>query len=197
MQRLGFIGSGVMASALIGGLTRTGLFSCDRIIASDPQSHSKERLTQMGVMHTDDNTKVVEDSNIIIIAVKPNVLVSVLNDITKRMDPDILKTKSFISIAAGVSIQTIENCIPNAKSVIRVMPNTPCLVGECAAAYAVGTKTTADDSLTCETIFNAVGSISQVSEKLMDAVTGLSGSGPACTHIQCDCSRAYSIFLCL
>lgn len=105
-----------------------------------------------------------------------------LLEMASRLGPEKLATKSFISIAAGISISDIEACLPSARSVIRVMPNTPCLVGQSAAAYASGSKSSAEDKKTCESIFRAVGTISEVSEKLMDAVTGLSGSGPACTY---------------
>lgn len=93
-----------------------------------------------------------------------------------------LSQKSFISIAAGVTLSTMEESVPTAKSVIRVMPNTPCCVGVSASGYAVGSKTTREDKNVCEAIFTAVGTCSEVQEKLMDAVTGLSGSGPACEY---------------
>jgi pyrroline-5-carboxylate reductase len=133
----------------------------------------------MGIKSTEDNMEVVQFSDIIIIAVKPNVVVPMLTEMASRLGHDNFAGKSFISIAAGISIKDIETCIPNAKSVIRVMPNTPCVVGQSAAAYAAGSKSVKEDKDTCETIFNAVGTISEVPEKLMDAVTGLSGSGPA------------------
>jgi pyrroline-5-carboxylate reductase len=79
-----------------------------------------------------------------------------------------------------VSIDQIESYIPSAKSVIRVMPNTPCCVSECAAAYAGGSCTSSEDKIICEQLFRAVGTCVEVPEKSMDAVTGLSGSGPAC-----------------
>jgi pyrroline-5-carboxylate reductase len=106
-----------------------------------------------------------------------------LHELSGQLSHDLFATKSFISIAAGITIDDIEACIPNAKSVIRVMPNTPCLVGQSAAAYACGSKSGEDDKKSCEAIFNSVGTISEVPEKLMDAVTGLSGSGPACMHL--------------
>ena len=193
MQRLGFIGSGMMASALIGGLTRSGLYAVDKILASDHGPESRAKMQALGISAVD-NLKVVQDSNVIVISVKPNVVLPMLSELSAEFGAENLATKSFISIAAGTSIADIENCIPHAKSVIRVMPNTPCLVGECAAAYAVGSKTTQEDKEICEEIFKSVGTITylnsiyfdslviifrEVPEKAMDAVTGVSGSGPA------------------
>ena len=158
MQRLGFIGSGVMASALISGLTRSGLFAVDKILASDHGPESRAKMQSLGISAVD-NLRVVQDSNVIVISVKPNVVLPMLNELSTEFGAENLATKSFISIAAGISIADIEKCIPHAKSVIRVMPNTPCLVGECAAAYAVGSKTSEEDKEICEQIFNSVGTI--------------------------------------
>ena len=97
-----------------------------------------------------------------------------------------LQSKSFISIAAGVAIVDLEQKIDApGVSFIRVMPNTPCCVGQCAAAYSPGFYATPPHKLACEAIFKSVGIISQVPEHLMDGVTGLSGSGPACKMLDC------------
>lgn len=119
-------------------------------------------------------------SDIIVLAVKPQVVCPVLQDLTAQNEDGIFQYKSFISIAAGITIDSIETVLPRAtKSVIRVMPNIPCTVGECAAAMALGSQSKSSDKQACEIIFGAVGKISEVPEKLIDAVTGLSGSGPA------------------
>lgn len=178
-HKLGFIGSGIMATSIMGGLINSGLYTPDRIIGSDRSGNSLPKLIKLGIQHTNDNVKVIDCSDIIIISVKPYAIVPMLTDLVNRYGHDKLSTKSFISICAGTPLEVIEQCIPTAKSVIRVMPNTPCLVGQCAAAYAIGSKTTNEDKLICEYIFKAIGTISEVQEKLMDAVTGLSGSGPA------------------
>ena len=134
-----------------------------------------------GARSTNDNIEVVRQSDIIIIATKPDVVQSVLKDISDKMNPDEFYRKSFISIAAGVPISALESYLPEStKSVIRVMPNTPCLIGESAAAFASGSKSDAHDKAICSAIFKSVGTICEVPEKLMDGVTGLSGSGPAC-----------------
>ena len=126
------------------------------------------------------NTEVVLQSDIIIIAVKPAIVSIVLEEIRTSLSPEQLKSKCFISIAAGVSIDALESKLFTGVSCIRVMPNTPCSVGECAAAYSLGTYSTQDHQKKCEAIFNSVGTVCQVSESIMDGVTGLSGSGPAC-----------------
>ena len=126
------------------------------------------------------NTEVVLQSDIIVIAVKPAIVSLVLDEIKASLSPEQLQSKCFISIAAGVSIDSLETKLSSGVSFIRVMPNTPCSVGECAAAYSLGTYSTADHQRKCEAIFKSVGTVCQVSESIMDGVTGLSGSGPAC-----------------
>jgi pyrroline-5-carboxylate reductase len=144
----------------------------------------REKLTAIGVSSTENNSEVVQFADVIIIATKPDVVKSCLENLQETLSPDDFQTKSFLSIAAGVPLSALESYLPlQTKSVIRVMPNTPCLVGQCAAAFASGTKTTNEDKAICTALFNSVGTISEIPEKLMDAVTGLSGSGPACKSI--------------
>jgi pyrroline-5-carboxylate reductase len=129
---------------------------------------------------TNQNAEVVSQSDIIVIAVKPAVVSVVLEEIKASMSAEQLQSKCFISIAAGVSIDALQSKLTPGVSFIRVMPNTPCSVGECAAAYSLGTHSTQEHQKKCEAIFNSVGTVCQVSESIMDGVTGLSGSGPAC-----------------
>jgi pyrroline-5-carboxylate reductase len=153
------------------------LVNVDNIIAS------KTKVTSTGICPlTTSNVEVVEKSDIIIIAVKPGVIATVLAEINTSFDAAQLKGKCFISIAAGVSTEDLSSKMPNhsGTSFIRVMPNTPCSVGECAAAYTLGAYASPADKDICEAIFKSVGTISQVPEPMMDGVTGLSGSGPAC-----------------
>mmetsp|Transcript_18324 Transcript_18324/g.19092 ORF Transcript_18324/g.19092 Transcript_18324/m.19092 type:complete len:285 (+) Transcript_18324:11-865(+) len=178
--KIGFLGGGVMASALINGILKSGLLTSDRIIVSDPSNSSREKLAEKGVRTTENNVEVVRFADVIIIATKPDVVKPCLLNLQEYLSLDEFNEKSFISIAAGVSISSLEEYLPiQTKSVIRVMPNTPCLVGQSAAAFSPGSKSTEEDKLICNAIFNSVGTISEVPEKLMDAVTGLSGSGPA------------------
>lgn len=141
----------------------------------------REKLTALGVNSTENNDNVIRFADVIIIATKPDVVQPCLESLQINIQPEEFCMKSFISIAAGVSINSLENYLPKeTKSIIRVMPNTPCLVGQSAAAFSTGTKSTDEDKAICISLFQSVGTISEVPEKLMDAVTGLSGSGPAC-----------------
>lgn len=153
------------------------MVNVDNIIAS------KTKITSTGICSlTTSNVEVVEKSDIIIIAVKPGVIANVLAEINTSFGAEQLKGKCFISIAAGVSTVDLSNKMPDhcETSFIRVMPNTPCSVGQCAAAYTLGAFASPTDKDICEAIFKSVGTISQVPEPMMDGVTGLSGSGPAC-----------------
>jgi pyrroline-5-carboxylate reductase len=175
--RIGFIGSGVMATALIRGIIQSGLVTPDKMIASSRSSEKLSAIAALGIQSTNDNNEVVRFADVIIIATKPDGVKSCLESLANHD----FEKKSFISIAAGTPISALESYLPHeTKSMIRVMPNTPCLVGQCAAAFASGTKTTEEDKTICTAIFSSVGTVSEVPEKLMDAVTGLSGSGPAC-----------------
>jgi pyrroline-5-carboxylate reductase len=164
-------------------MINASLVTPDQIIAS------KTSITTDGICRlTQSNIEVVLASTIIIIAVKPAVVSTVLKEISdfqktsdrvEKVKIVNLKAKCFISIAAGVSLDNLESLLIG-NSFIRVMPNTPCCVGECAAAYSMGKHATADHKTLCEAIFNSVGIVNEVPEKLMDSITGLSGSGPAC-----------------
>ena len=172
-ERIGFIGGGVMASAMVGGLLRSGLTIPSKIFVSDPYPGSIQKLAALGVRTTSDNNEVFLGSDVIILAVKPNVVSPVLKALTEFHPAKDFETKSFISIAAGIPLSTIESCLPaSTKSVIRAMPNTPCTVGACATAIALGTASQASDKLLCETIFKSFGTCSDVPEHLLDAVTG-------------------------
>jgi len=178
--RIGFLGAGVMASALIDGIIKAGLIPPARIIASDPTAASREKLLLKGISATGSNVEVIQQSDIIIISTKPDVVRPVLLDVSSIIPAAEFRSKSFISIAAGVTLSSLESYLPDTtKSVIRVMPNTPCLVGQSAAAFAAGSKSSKEDKDICAAIFKSVGTVCEVQEKLMDAVTGLSGSGPA------------------
>jgi pyrroline-5-carboxylate reductase len=122
-----------------------------------------------------DNEKAVKGADIIILAVKPQNMAITLKEISLAID----KSKIVISIAAGITTKFIEGSLTKGVRVVRVMPNTPALVGEGAAAVAKGSCAKADDVKLTRAIFDAVGISVEIEEKLMDAVTGLSGSGPA------------------
>ena len=175
-RKIGFIGGGKMGSVLINGILSHNLTSADNLSVSDV---AKDRLDDIkktySVRGTADNKKVVKNADIVILAVKPQTIAEVLKEIAGVID----KSKLIISIAAGISTQYIEGLLKKEARVIRVMPNTPALIGEGAAAITSGSYATDEDFASARYIFDAVGITVSVKEELMDAVTGLSGSGPA------------------
>ena len=176
LDSVGFVGAGMMASALMDGLIATKtLSSPSSITCSDIYPPSLERAAAKGYNTSSTNDKVCENSKTaIILAVKPNVVQKVCADVMAVADNEAV----VISIAAGVTLGTLEKNLPG-RRVVRVMPNTPCLVGEAAAGFALGTLATEADREVVQTIFGSVGLAMEVNEPLLDAVTGLSGSGPA------------------
>jgi pyrroline-5-carboxylate reductase len=175
-ERIGFIGGGKMAEALAKGIINASLSSVDKIIASDVDKKRCQILEKdTGIKTTQENKKITSKSDIIILAVKPNIIGSIL----KELKNDITPKHLVVSIAAGIPLDFIESALNKGCRVVRVMPNTPCLVGETAAGYALGKNATRDDGELVGEILNAVGKSYLLEEKHLDAVTGLSGSGPA------------------
>ena len=175
-ERMGFIGGGKMAEALAKGIINASLSSVDKIIASDVDKKRCQILEKdTGIKTTQENKKITSESDIIILAVKPNIIGSIL----KELRNDITPRHLVVSIAAGIPLDFIESALNKGCRVVRVMPNTPCLVGETAAGYALGKAATRDDGKLVGEILNAVGKSYLLEEKHLDAVTGLSGSGPA------------------
>jgi pyrroline-5-carboxylate reductase len=173
---IAFIGAGNMAGALIRGLISTGTVSSDRIIAADPDEARLRLLeAELGIGVTGDNAEAVKKATVVVLATKPQVLPQVLCGLATAMGPDTL----VISIAAGISTGMIERAFPDGSRVVRTMPNTPALVGAGATAIAAGSHATDDDLGLAETLFRSVGISVRVPEDQIDAVTGLSGSGPA------------------
>ena len=174
-KTIAFIGGGNMAEALIKGLIAAGTAKPDHILVTDVSVDRLAHLHQTyGVMQKG-NGEAAREADIIILCVKPQVVERVLADISSAVDAK----KLVISIAAGIVIAKIEKGLKESSHVVRVMPNTPALVLAGAAALAGGKHATNDDLALTQGIFNSVGRAVIVEEKLMDAVTGLSGSGPA------------------
>ncbi|MBN1614557.1 MAG: pyrroline-5-carboxylate reductase [Deltaproteobacteria bacterium] len=175
-RKIGVIGGGKMGSVLIHGILARGLVAPGDVIVADV---AKDRLVELsdryGIATTEDNGKAVRGADVIILAVKPQILAEVLEGIAVRVTP----RKLIVSIAAGVSTGFIEGRLGKGARVIRVMPNTPALVGEGMTALAGGSKATTEDLALVRHMFDAIGLTVEVREDLMDAVTGLSGSGPA------------------
>jgi pyrroline-5-carboxylate reductase len=174
--RVGFLGAGRMATALAKGLVSAGFTSADSIVASDPLPAAREAFASATSSRTvASSTDVVRDSDALILAVKPSNVAEVLAEISPALQPRHL----LISIAAGVPLKTLSASVgPNVR-LVRVMPNTPCLVGSGASAYAMGSNTTTDDGKLVARLLSTVGIAVELPEGLLDAVTGLSGSGPA------------------
>ncbi len=179
-EKIGFIGGGKMGEALCKGIINAGLSNSGNIMVSDVVVERCRLLNQeIGVLTTQKNDEVVSFADVIILAVKPQmmneVLINLKNDITNR--------HLVVSIAAGIPIRFIESRLQTGIRIIRVMPNTPCLIGLSATAYAPGKYATIEDGKLVSSLFNAVGKVFQLDEKYLDAVTGLSGSGPAYVYM--------------
>lgn len=173
--RLGFIGSGNMAQALLKGILDSGVTRPEAIWASDKQQEQLDRLRAECGIHTGANVEVAQASNVVVLAVKPQAMAEVLHELNPVLTPDHL----VISIAAGVPIEAIARQLQPGSRVVRTMPNTPALVSAGATAIAAGAHATSEDiDLACR-LFDSVGTSVVLDESLLDAVTGLSGSGPS------------------
>jgi len=179
-QRIGFIGAGKMGEALIRGMLRARLTEPSKITIFDADEERMKALANaLKVQTNTSGARALGNSDICFIAVKPGIVRTVLKEVADRVTPDQL----LVSIAAGIPISTMETLLPSTARIIRVMPNTPCLVGAAASAFALGRHATTDDAKVVKTIFDAVGRSVLVEEKQLDAVTGLSGSGPAYVYL--------------
>jgi pyrroline-5-carboxylate reductase len=175
-QTIGFLGTGNMAEALIKGLTAAGLVEAKQVWASNPRRERAAELAERyGIHATTHNQDVVRHAEIVVLSVKPQILPHVLDEIAPHLKPAAL----VISIAAGTPIAAIAKRLPERTRVVRTMPNTPALVGAGATAIAGGDHATDEDLEIARHIFDAVGKTVTVDEEQLDAVTGLSGSGPA------------------
>jgi pyrroline-5-carboxylate reductase len=173
---IGFLGAGKMATALARGLIRAKLVEPAHLFASDLIAAAREAFAkETGGRAAASNLEVVKSAQVIFLSVKPDQTASVLGEVRDGFSAEHL----LISIAAGVPIAKLESALPTGARVIRVMPNTPALVGESASAYALSKSATTADGELAQKLFSSVGVALQVKESLLDAVTGLSGSGPA------------------
>lgn len=174
-HKIAFIGGGQMAEAIIGGLLSGPVCPAESMWATDPIAARRDRLkSEFGIRVGEDNRAAVAWADVVLLAVKPQVLPSVLNQVGAE-----LVGRLTISIVAGVTIRAIREQAHGAKAVVRAMPNQPVLVREGMTALASEAGVSAQELRSVETIFEAVGRVVSVEERLMDAVTGLSGSGPA------------------
>ncbi len=177
--RIGFLGAGRMASALARGWLNAGLLTAEQCRASDPsESARKNFLAETGCPAVPENSSVVANSDLLILAVKPQAMSALLTEIRP-----LLKNPLILSIAAGVTLKQLAEGLGADRRLIRVMPNTPCLVGASAAGYSAALTASAEDVALVDRLMNSVGRAFAVPEKLLDAVTGLSGSGPAFVYL--------------
>ncbi len=175
-RKLGFLGAGQMARALAAGFVRAGLVEAASVVAYDPDASAAEQFARElgGARCLDSNAQVVQAADVVFLAVKP----SQVGPVAEQLDGRLPEDRLLVSIAAGIGLSSLTQRF-GTERVIRVMPNTPCLIGQGAAAYARGRGATDDDRLLVDRLMNSVGIAMAVDEGLLDAVTGLSGSGPA------------------
>ena len=177
---IGFVGAGQMATALANGFLRAGLISADRLLACDALPAAVERFAKAtGARTVPSNAEATQQADVVILAVKPQHLPGVLDELRGKLTAQQL----VISIAAGVRLDTIAERLGPGPRLVRVMPNTPCLIGQGASAYALGRSATPADNALVRQLLEAVGVAVAVSESSLDAVTGLSGSGPAFVYV--------------
>lgn len=178
-RNVAFLGGGNMAFAMIQGLVGSGFVAASSVVVSEPVAARRAELEQkLGVRTVDGTAAATKGADIVVIAVKPQTIGHVLADL-KATAPNAL----VVSIAAGVPIATLEAGLAADARVIRTMPNTPALVGASATGIAQGSHATAEDVATARTMFEALGVVAVVPEGQLDAVTGLSGSGPAFVYL--------------
>ncbi|MDJ1168215.1 pyrroline-5-carboxylate reductase [Roseofilum sp. BLCC_M154] len=173
MVQLGIIGGGVMAEAILSRILAEKIYSPNQVRVSEPRSERRQELVdRYGVQVTDNNREVAEATEMVLLAIKPQVFAQIATELSG------VKMPLLVSILAGVPISKLEAAFPD-RSIIRVMPNAPATVGAGMSAIAPNSHTTADRLAQAKTLLSAVGQVVEVPESLMDAVTGVSGSGPA------------------
>jgi pyrroline-5-carboxylate reductase len=174
-QTIGFIGAGQMARALASGFVTAGLTAPERLLAADPLEPARKAFQQAvpGARVLADNAGVAQAADVLFLATKPQQIRAALAQLQPAVDG-----KLVISIAAGITLATLDGSLGQAR-LARVMPNTPCLIGQSASGYCLGPRATPADGQLVAQLLGAVGQAFAVDEKLLDAVTGLSGSGPA------------------
>jgi pyrroline-5-carboxylate reductase len=175
--RLGFMGAGRMATALARGLVSAGRVPGGSIVACDPSDDARNAFAREvpDAVAALGNAADVAKANVVILAVKPQQMMDAMAAIRGAIGSE----TCVISIAAGVTLERLEAGLPAGQRIVRVMPNTPCLIGRGASGFARGKHATKSDAQLVVEILSAVGAAYEVPEKLLDAVTGLSGSGPA------------------
>jgi pyrroline-5-carboxylate reductase len=179
-KKIAFLGTGNMAEALVKGLLRAGASTPSEIVCAEPRAERRREIESLyGVKAVASNREAVAAAHVVVLSVKPQILEQVLDEIAPAMDAG----KLVLSIAAGVPIAKMAARLPAGTRIVRSMPNTPALVGAGAAALSGGPHATPDDLAVARSLLEAVGTAVVVAEPLLDAVTGLSGSGPAFVYL--------------
>jgi pyrroline-5-carboxylate reductase len=174
--RIGILGTGNMGAAIIRGLLESGRLSPSVLYAADASTDRLNELAEhYGFGAVQSNRVLVAQSDVVILAVKPQIVPRVIDEV----GPTVCGTRLFVSIAAGVTTRTLEQLVPPTARVVRTMPNTPAVALAGLTAISKGSRTKPEDMDLVRFLFEAVGSVVEVDESMLDAVTGLSGSGPA------------------
>jgi len=177
--QVGFLGAGRMATALAKGWLRAGLVRPDSCRASDPLASARQAFTaETGCLAVFGNRDIVPHSELLVLAVKPQSMSALMEEIRPA-----LKGQLLVSIAAGITLRQLAAGLGPDCRLVRVMPNTPCLIGASASGYSPGDNATSEDIALVDRLLNAVGVAFRLPESLLDAVTGLSGSGPAFVYL--------------
>ena len=177
---IGFLGAGQMATALAVGWSKAGLLDVGRSQASDPYPEARGKFEKAtGIKATDSNRAVAAACDVLVLAVKPQMLPALMTEVRDAIPAGRL----VISIAAGITLKSLADGLGPNVPLVRVMPNTPCLVSASATGYSPAPTATAAHVELVGTLFGAVGKAYRVAEPLLDAVTGLSGSGPAFVYV--------------
>jgi pyrroline-5-carboxylate reductase len=177
---IGFIGAGKMATALARGFVTAGLVEPAQLLAADPVAACRESFSEATrARAVEDNEAVAQQAQVIFVAVKPQHVASAVASIRDALTDEHL----LISIAAGVPLASLAAAAGDRPRLMRVMPNTPALVGCGASAFCLGRNATGDDERLVSKLLGTVGRAFRLDEKLLDAVTGLSGSGPAFVYV--------------
>ncbi|MFP4029554.1 MAG: pyrroline-5-carboxylate reductase [Candidatus Brocadiia bacterium] len=178
-RKIGFIGAGKMAEALAKGIIEAEVAPARNVFASDPAAKRREIFSEIiGDNICSDNARLVEEAEVVVLSVKPGKLAVVTEEIAPMVGSD----KLIVSIAPGITLTWLNEKLGTAR-LVRVMPNTPALVGQGASAFARGPRASDPDAELIRSMLSAVGECVEVDEELMDAVTGLSGSGPAYVYM--------------
>lgn len=173
-RHLAVLGAGVMGSALLSALVDQGAYDAAHVRATTVDEPTRARLAEQGFAVVS-NTEAVAAADVVLVAVKPDAVAALLAEVADALPEDAV----IVSVAAGVGLSTLTGALRSGQPVVRVMPNTPALVGEGMLAMSPGPTCTPDQAARVADLLSACGSVVSVPEKLQDAVTGLSGSGPA------------------